>query len=96
MKKQIVFVLVKWGRVQNSETPLMEVVGVYSTKTAAKEKLTEERENIKAFFAEEYEGENVEEYGENNIENWGIQVDDYPVFQELLITEKEVDYDERV
>lgn len=52
MKKQKVFVLVKWGRVQNSETPLMEVVGVYSTKTAAKEKLAEERENIKAFFAE--------------------------------------------
>lgn len=74
----------------------MEVVGVYSTKTAAKEKLAEVRENIKAFFADEYEGEDVEEYGENNIENWGIQVDDYPVFQELLITEKEVNHDERV
>ena len=90
MRTMKVFVLVKWGRVQNSETPLMEVVGVYSTKTAAKEKMAEEKENIKAFFAEEYEGEEVEEYGENNIENWGIQVEDYPVFQELMITETEV------
>lgn len=89
-----VFVLVKWGRVQNSETPLMEVVGVFSTKTAAKEKMAKEKENIKSFFADEYEGEDVEEYGESNIENWGIQVEDYPVFQELLITEKVVDYEE--
>lgn len=87
-----VFVLVKWGRVQNSETPLMEVVGVYSTKTAAKERMAEEKEDIKSFFAEEYEGESMEEYGENNIENWGIQVEDYPIFQELLITEEEVNH----
>ena len=94
MRTMKVFVLVKWGRVQNSETPLMEVVGVYSTKTAAKERMAAEREEIRSFFAEEYEGEDVEEYGENNIESWGIQVNDYPVFQELLITEKEVDNDD--
>lgn len=95
MKKQKVFVLIKHGA-DNQDYSGVNVIGVYSTKTAAKEKLAEERENIKAFFAEEYEGEDVEEYGENNIENWGIQVEDYPVFQELLITEKEVDHDERV
>ena len=95
MKKQKVFVLIKHGA-DNQDYSGVNIIGVYSTKTAAKEKLTEERENIKAFFAEEYEGEDVEEYGENNIENWGIQVEDCPVFQELLITEKEVDHDERV
>lgn len=45
-----VFVLVKWGRVQNSETPLMEIVGVYSTKTAAKEKMAEEKEKHQGFL----------------------------------------------
>lgn len=90
MKKQKVFVLIKHGA-DNQDYSGVNVIGVYSTKTAAKEKLAEERENIKAFFADEYEGEDVEEYGENNIENWGIQVEDYPVFQELLITEKEVE-----
>lgn len=35
----------------------------------------------------------MEEYRENNIENWGIQVEDYPVFQELLITENVIDDD---
>lgn len=94
MRTMKVFVLVKWGRTANSETPLMEVVGVYSTKTAAKEKLAEQREQIREFFADEYEGEDVEEYGEYNIDNWGIQVNDFPVFQELLITEKEVDNDD--
>lgn len=90
MKKQKVFVLIKHGA-DNQDYSGVNVIGVYSTKTAAKEKLAEERENIKAFFADEYEGEDVEEYGENNIENWGIQVEDYPVFQELLITEKELE-----
>lgn len=88
-----VFVLVKWGRTANSETPLMEIVGVYSTKTAAKERMAEEKENLRVFFADEYDGEDFEEYGEYNIENWGIQVTDYPVFQELLITEKVIDDD---
>ena len=90
MRTMKVFVLTKQGR-DNQDQDTLEVVGVYSTKTAAKEKMAEEKESIKAFYADEYEGEDVEEYGENNIENWGIQVTDFPVFEELLITEKEVD-----
>ena len=93
MRTLKVFVLTKFGRVENSEAPLVEVVGAYSTKTAAKEKMAEEKESIKNFFADEYEGETLEEYSENLIENWGIQVKDYPIFQELLIVEKEVDHD---
>lgn len=89
MKILRVFVLVKWGRI-NDETPNMEVVGVYSTKTAAKERMSDEKEYIRNFFGEEYEGESTEEYGECN-ESWGIQLEDSLVFQELLITEKVVD-----
>lgn len=93
MKILRVFVLVQWVRIANSETPLMEVVGVYSTKTAAKERMAEEKEHIRNFFDEEYGEENTEEYGECN-ESWGIQLEDSPVFHELLITEKIVDSNE--
>lgn len=95
MKKKKVYVLVRYGRVLNSETPLMDIIGVYTTKTAAKVRMMKAKETERELYSEEFPYEEVEEYGESNIYDWGIQlVNDCPVFTELLIVEKEIDNDE--
>lgn len=53
MKKQKVFILVQHG-VDNQDNSCVDVVGVYSTKTAAKERMTEEKDAILDFYKEEY------------------------------------------
>lgn len=53
MKKQKVFVLVQNG-VDNQDNSCVDVVGVYSTKTAAKEKMAEVENNILDFYKDEY------------------------------------------
>lgn len=93
MRTMKVFVLVKFGE-DNLSNHFMEVVGVYSTKTAAKEKMKEEKERTRNYFFEdpngyECEKDDCEEYGECK-EVWGISCNDYPIFTELNIIEKEV------
>ena len=45
MKKQKVFVLIKHGA-DNQDYSSVNVIGVYSTKTSAKERMAEEEDNI--------------------------------------------------
>ena len=52
MKKQKVFVLIKHGA-DNQDYSSVNVIGVYSTKTAAKERMAEEEDNILDFYKEE-------------------------------------------
>lgn len=53
MKKQKVFILVQHG-VDSQDNSCVDVVGVYSTKTAAKEKMAEVENNILDFYKDEY------------------------------------------
>ena len=52
MKKQKVFVLIKHGA-DNQDYSSVNVIGVYSTKTSAKERMAEEEDNILNFYKEE-------------------------------------------
>lgn len=53
MKKQKVFILVQHG-VDSQDNSCVDVVGVYSTKTAAKKKMAEVENNILDFYEDEY------------------------------------------
>ena len=91
MKKQKVFILLQHG-VDNQDNSCVDVVGVYSTKTAAKEKMAEAADAILDFYKEEYpDGYEVTEYKEES--SWCCSGKDSPMYNELLITEKIVDED---
>lgn len=91
MKKQKVFVLVQHVK-DNQDYSCVDVVGVYSTKTAAKEKMAEVENNILDFYEDEYP--DYYEVTENKEESsWCCSCKDSPMYDELLITEKIVDED---
>lgn len=91
MRTLKVFVLTRQGRdIQDQNT--LEVIGVYSTKTAAKAKFKEKQEDIRQFYDLNYP-EEYEEYDEGVMVGWGCSCNNFPVYDELLITEKEVDKD---
>ena len=91
MRTLKVFVLTQQGR-DNQDQNTLEVVGVYSTKTAAEEKFKEKQEDIRQFYDLEYP-EEYDEYDEGFMVGWGCSCNNSPVYDELLITEKEVDND---
>ena len=89
MKKQKVFVLIKHGA-DNQDYSSVNVIGVYSTKTAAKEQMAEEEDNILDFYKEEYP-DNYEVYEDKDESSWSCSCKDSTMFDELLITESELD-----
>lgn len=91
MKKQKVFVLLKHGQ-DNQDYSSVNVIGVYSTKTAAKEQMAEEENNILDFYKEEYP-DDYEVTEDKDESSWCCSIKDSTMFDELLITEKIVDED---
>ena len=91
MKKQKVFILLQHA-VDNQDNSCVDVGGVYTTKTAAKEKMAEVADAILDFYKEEYP-DNYEVYEDNDESLWSCSCKDSIVFDELLITEKIVDED---
>lgn len=91
MKKQKVFILVQHG-VDNQDNSWVDVIGVYSTKTAAKERMAEEENAILDFYKEEYP-DNYEVTEVKEESSWCCSSKDSPMYDELLITEKIVDED---
>lgn len=89
--KKKVFVLVQHG-VDNQDNSCVDVVGVYSTKTAAKERMTEEEDAILDFYKEVYP-DNYEVTEDKEESSWCCSSKDSPMYDELLITEKIVDED---
>ena len=89
MKKQKVFVLIKHGA-DNQDYSSVNVIGVYSTKTAAKERMAEEEDNILNFYKEEYP-DNYEVYEDKDESSWSCSCKDSIMFYELLITESEME-----
>ena len=83
-----VFVLTQQGR-DNQDKDTLEIVGAFSTRTAAKEKFREKQEEIRQFYDKEYP-EEYTEYEEGFMTCWGCSCDDFPIYDELLITETEV------
>ena len=91
MKKQKVFILIQHG-VDNQDNSCVDVVGVYSTKTAAKEKMAEVENNILDFYEDEYP-DYYEVTEDKDESSWCCSINDSTMFDELLITEKIVDED---
>ena len=89
MKKQKVFILIGHS-VDNQDNSCVDVVGVYSTKTAAKEKMAEVENNILDFYEYEYP-DNYEVTEDKEEASWCCSIKDSTMFDELLITEKEVE-----
>ena len=89
MKKQKVFVLIKHGA-DNQDYSSVNVIGVYSTKTAAKERMEEEEDNILNFYKEEYP-DNYEVTEDEEEASWCCSCKDSTMFDELVLTEKEVE-----
>ena len=91
MKKQKVFILIQHG-VDNQDNSCVDVVGVYSTKTAAKEKMAEVENNILDFYEDEYP-DYYEVTEDKDESSWCCSIKDSTMFDELFITEKIVDED---
>lgn len=89
MKKKKVFVLIKHGA-DNQDYSGVNVIGVYSTKTAAKEQMAEEENNILGFYKEEYP-DNYEVSEDKDESSWSCSCKDSIMFDELLITESEME-----
>lgn len=86
MKKQKVFVLVQHGN-GNRDYSGVDVVGVFRTKTAARERMEEKKTEIRDFYNEE-----CHEVTEDEEEaSWCCSCEDSPMFDELVLTEKEVE-----
>lgn len=91
MKTLKVFSLIQHGR-DGQEQNTLEVIGVYSTRTKAKEKLQEKQNEIRGFYEDNYP-EEFTEYHEGYWCCWGCSCDNEPIFDELLIVENEIDKD---
>lgn len=83
-----VFVLTHLFRTEDNDTDL-KVVLVASTITKAKERFTEEKADILGKYEDKHP-DNYEVY-EDHQTFWGVTCKDEEVWDELLITEKEVD-----
>lgn len=90
MRTLKVFMLIQHGR-DNQDQDTLEVVGVYSTRTRAKSRFVEKQKKIRNFYEDNYP--EFTEYTEGFMDCWGCSCEDAPIFDELLIIEKEVDYD---
>ena len=91
MKKQKVFILLQHG-VDVQDNSCVDVGGVYTTKTAAKEKMAEVADAILDFYKEEYP-DDYEVTEDKDESSWCCSIKDSTMFDELLITEKIVDVD---
>ena len=89
MKKHKVFILLQHA-VDVQDNSCVDVGGVYTTKTAAKEKMAEVADAILDFYKEEYP-DNYEVTEDEEEASWCCSCKDSPMFDELLITEKIVD-----
>jgi hypothetical protein len=89
MKKQKVFILIQHG-VDSQDNSCVYVEGVYSTKTAAKEKMAEVADAILDFYKEEYP-DYYEVTEDKEESSWCCSCKDSPMFDELLITESEME-----
>lgn len=89
MKKQKVFVLIKHGA-DNQDYSSVNVIGVYSTKTSAKERMQEKKDEILDFYKEEYP-DNYEVTEDEEEASWCCSCKDSIMFDELVLTEKEVE-----
>ena len=89
MKKQKVFVLVQHGN-DNQDYSSVDVAGVFHTKTAAKERMQEKKAEILDFYKEEYP-DNYEVSDDKDESSWSCSCKDSTMFDELLITESELD-----
>ena len=89
MKKQKVFVLVQHGN-DNQDYSSVDVVGVFRTKTAAKEKMEEKKTEILDFYKEEYP-DDYEVTEDEEEASWCCSCKSSPMFDELVLTEKEVE-----
>lgn len=89
-----VFVLTQVGRAANTETPTFVCVGVFSTKTKAKEVMAKKKEEVLNSYKEKYNEDDYEIYINDPTYCWGIECYDTPVYDEFLIAEKIVDEDE--
>lgn len=87
-----VFVLTRQGR-DSLDNIKLEVLGVFTTKTAANKLFKKKREEIRNFYDTEYEGEPNYEDEDGVCVSWSISLEDAPIFDELLITEKIIDND---
>ena len=91
MKKQKVFILIQHA-VDVQDNSCVDVGGVYTTKTAAKEKMAEVADAILDFYKEEYP-DDYEVTEDKDESSWCCSIKDSTMFDELLITEKIVDED---
>lgn len=91
MKKQKVFILMQHG-VDNQDNSCVDIGGVYTTKTAAKEKMAEVADAILDFYKYEYP-DNYEVTENKEESSWCCSSKDSTMYDELLITEKIVDED---
>ena len=91
MKKQKVFILLQHA-VDVQDNSCVDVGGVYTTKTAAKEKMAEVADAILDFYKEEYP-DDYEVTEDKDESSWCCSIKDSTMFDELLITEKIVDED---
>lgn len=89
MKNKKVFVLIKHGT-DNQDYSDVNVIGVYYTKTAAKEQMAEEENYILDFYKEEYP-DNYEVTEDKDESSWSCSCKDSIIFDELLITESELE-----
>ena len=89
MKNKKVFVLIKHGT-DNQDYSGVNVIGVYYTKTAAKEQMAEEENYILDFCKEEYP-DNYEVTEDKDESSWSCSCKDSIIFDELLITESELE-----
>ena len=89
MKKQKVFILLQHA-VDNQDNSCVDVGGVYTTKTAAKEKMAEVADAILDFYKEEYP-DDYEVTEDKDESSWCCSIKDSTMFDELLITESELD-----
>ena len=89
MKKQKVFVLVQHGN-DNQDYSSVDVDGVFHTKTAAKERMEEKKDEILGFYKEEYP-DNYEVYEDKDESSWSCSCKGSIMFDELVITESELD-----
>lgn len=89
MKNKKVFVLIKHGT-DNQDYSGVNVIGVYYTKTAAKEQMAEEENYILGFYKEEYP-DNYEVTEDKDESSWSCSCKDSIIFDELLITESELE-----
>lgn len=88
-----VYVLTQQG-CDNQDNDTLEVVGVFSTKTKAKEKMSERMNDIRDYYFDNFTPDEYSEYEEGWWTCWGISLKDAPVYDELLITEKIIDQEE--